>query len=177
VKFRELELRGAYVVEVEPVEDERGFFGRSWCEKEALDIGLESRIVQCSISFNKTMGTLRGMHFQARPHEEVKIVRCTRGAIYDVLLDLRKGSPTHGRWTAIELTESNRHGVYVPRGFAHGFQTLEHNTEVYYMMSEFYYRELAGGVRWDDPAFGITWPIKSSIISSRDANFPDYRQS
>jgi dTDP-4-dehydrorhamnose 3,5-epimerase len=174
VKFTESPLSGAYVVETEPVGDTRGFFARVWCADEFRAFGLNTVIEQSSISFNRKTGTLRGMHYQAAPKEEVKLVRCTRGAIYDVILDLRAGSPTFGRWFAVELTADNGKTVYVPTGFAHGFQTLVDQSEVFYQISEKYRPEMARGVRWNDPAFQIEWPVRDPILSVRDRDFPDF---
>jgi dTDP-4-dehydrorhamnose 3,5-epimerase len=173
--FTETELRGAFIIDVERVEDERGFFARSWCQREFEAYGLYTQWVQCNVSFNKQKGTLRGMHYQAAPYAEVKLVRCTMGAIYDVIIDLRPDSPTFKRWLAAELTMHNRRMLYIPEGFGHGFQTLEGNTEVFYQMSQFYAPEYARGVRWDDPAFKITWPAEKRIISERDRGLPDFR--
>lgn len=174
MRFEKTSLKDAFVIESEPIEDERGFFARTWCWNEAVGHGLNPRVVQCSISFNRHRGTLRGMHYQIAPHAEAKLVRCTRGTIYDVILDLRPDSPTYKRWAAFELTDRNRKMLYVPEGFAHGFQTLEGNTEVFYQISEFYAPELARGVRWNDPAFGIQWPCANPIISLQDRQYPDY---
>ncbi len=171
--FTETKLQGAFIIEPEPIEDERGFFARCWCKKEFEEHDLNPHLVQCNISFNKKKGTLRGMHYQVAPHEEAKLVRCTMGAIYDVIIDLRPESPTFKQWVAVELTALNRRMLYVPEGFAHGFQTLEDNTEVLYQMSEFYHSECARGVRWDDPAFGIKWPDGNRIISVKDLQYPD----
>jgi dTDP-4-dehydrorhamnose 3,5-epimerase len=162
------------VVEIEPIADERGFFARTWCRDEFQALGLSIVVEQNSISFNRKKGTLRGMHYQASPNEEVKLVRCTRGAIYDVILDLRPDSCTFCRWFAVELTADNAKAVYVPAGFAHGFQTLCDQSEVSYQISATYRPEMARGVRWDDPAFQIDWPIPSPILSARDHSFPDY---
>ena len=170
--FKETKLRGAYVIEPELVEDERGFFGRMWSEEEFAARGLNPRIQQCNTSFNKQRGTLRGMHYQIPPHEEAKLVRCTVGAIYDVIVDLREDSPTRSKWIGVELSADNRLMVYVPEGFAHGFQTLEDDTEVFYQVSEYYHPESAHGVRWDDPAFSINWPLSISVISERDRSHP-----
>lgn len=173
--FTETELPGAYVIDLERIEDARGLFARAWCEREFAEYGLETRIAQCNVSYNKRKGTLRGMHFQRSPHEEVKLVRCTRGALYDVIVDLRPDSPGFRRWIGIELTQDNRRLVYVPRGFAHGFQTLADETEVFYMISQLYVPEAAGGVRWDDPAFGIEWPVgEPTEISEKDRSWPDF---
>jgi len=174
--FLETSLQGAFIIEPERKEDERGFFARVFCVEEFEAHGLDTRLVQCSISYNKQKGTLRGMHFQTFPHEEVRLVRCTTGAVYDVVLDLRSGSPTFKRWIAEVLTSENRRMMYVPRGFAHGFLTLENNCEVLYQMSESYHPEAAQGVRWDDPAFGIQWPIPLSIISDKDLNYQAFNR-
>ena len=172
--FTPTSLRDAYVIEMQPLEDERGFFGRSFCQREFEKHGLNPRVAQCNLSYNKKRGTLRGMHYQPKPYEEAKLVRCTCGAIYDVIIDLRPTSPTFMQWVAVELTASNRRMLYIPEGFAHGFQTLEDNTEVFYQMSEFYVPESARGVRWDDPAFSIQWPDTDQKISERDQNFADF---
>lgn len=176
MKFVETELRGAFIIEPERLEDERGFFARVFCEREFAANGLETRFVQCSVSFNRLKGTLRGLHYQAPPHEETKTVRCTSGAIYDVIVDLRRDSPTFRRWTVAEISASNHLMLYVPEGFAHGFQTLRDDTEVFYQMSEFYHPEHARGVRWNDPAFAIRWPLADPIVSQRDAGFPDFER-
>ncbi len=172
--FQETKLKGAYNIELDLIEDERGFFARSFCTKEFEEHGLNFHIVQCNISYNKKKGTLRGMHYQVAPHEEVKLVRCTRGAIYDVIIDIRQDSPSFKKWLSTELTERNRNMLYVPKGFAHGFQTLEDRTEVFYQMSELYHPECSKGVRWDDPAFGIKWPAGGRIISPRDQGYLDF---
>ena len=173
MKFTETKLKGAYVIEVEPIADERGFFARSWCQKEFAEHGLNPNLVQCNISFNLKKGTLRGMHYQAKPHEEVKLVRCTMGAVYDVIIDLRSESPTFKQWVGVELTADNRKMLYIPEGMAHGFQTLVDNTEVFYQMSEFYHSESATGLRWDDPEFKIEWLIKQDlVISEKDKFYP-----
>ncbi len=169
--FTETKLKGAFIIDIEPREDERGFFARSWCEDEFKQRRLNPRLVQCNISFNLKNGTLRGMHYQIAPFAEAKVVRCTMGAIYDVIIDLRHNSTTFNQWFAVELTAENHRAVYVPEDFAHGFQTLMDNTEVFYQMSEFYHPEYARGARWDDPAFGIMWPIFDAIISEKDSNF------
>jgi dTDP-4-dehydrorhamnose 3,5-epimerase len=165
-------LAGVCVVELERLEDERGFFARSFCQDEFEKAGLRTAITQCNVSWNRTRGTLRGLHFQAAPHEEAKLVRCTRGAVWDVVVDLHEGSATRWRWYAVELTADNRRAVYVPEGFAHGFQTLADDTEVLYQMSEFYHPSLARGVRWDDPRLGIRWPVPAPILSQRDRSYP-----
>lgn len=172
--FTETKLSGVFIITPEKLVDERGFFARTWCQREFERQGLNPRVAQCSVSFNRKRGTLRGMRYQAAPDEETKIVSCTRGAIYDVLIDLRTDSPTFTRWTAFELTSENRNMVYIPEGFAHGFQTLEDNSEVFYQISEFYLPEHACGVRWNDPAFSIRWPEAQRILSDRDKNYPDF---
>lgn len=172
--FKETELKGVFVIEPEIIEDERGFFACSWSPVEFEKHGLNRRLVQCNISFNKKRGTLRGMHFQAKPHQEAKLVRCTRGGIYDVAVDLRPESPTRYRWVAAELTADNYHMLYVPEGFAHGYQTLVDNTEIFYQMSEYYHPESARGLRWDDPRPGIEWPLPLSVISERDRSYADF---
>jgi dTDP-4-dehydrorhamnose 3,5-epimerase len=174
VKFIPIPLPGAYIVEIEPIADERGFFARSWCRDEFRAAGLNSNVEQNSISFNRKRGTLRGVHYQAAPHEEVKLVRCTRGAIWDVVLDLRADSCTFRRWFAVELTADNGRMVYVPAGFAHGFQTLADEAEVFYQISEAYHPKLTRGVRWNDPAFQIEWPLPNPILSARDRDFLDF---
>ncbi len=170
--FREEKLRGAYIIEPELIEDERGFFARTWSQEEFAARGLNPKVVQCNSSFNRQRGTLRGMHYQIPPHSEVKLVRCTAGAIYDVIIDLREDSPTRSQWIGVELSARNRLMAYVPEGFAHGFQTLEDETEVFYQVSAYYHQESARGVRWDDPAFGIDWPLEISVISERDRSHP-----
>ena len=172
--FTKIELEGAFLIDPEQIQDERGFFARTWCWKEVVDRGLSPQVVQCSISFNLRKGTLRGMHYQVAPHAETKVVRCTMGAIYDVIIDLRPDSPTFKRWAAFELTARNHRMAYISEGFAHGFQTLEDNTEVFYQMSGFYAPESARGVRWNDPVFGIQWPLGDQILSPQDQQYPDY---
>ena len=169
------DIPGAYLVELQPRQDERGFFARSWCAREFSERGLEERLAQCNISFNDRRGTLRGMHYQADPFPEAKLVRCTHGSIFDVVLDLRPGSPTYLAWRGFELTRTNRRALYVPAGCAHGFQSLEDETEVLYNMSEFFHPEQARGVRWNDPAFRIRWPLPQPILSARDAGYPDFQ--
>ena len=174
MKFSPTVLAGAYVIDIEPVPDERGFFARSWCHEEFSRHGLNPDLAQCSISFNKKRGTLRGMHYQAKPHEETKVVRCTRGAIYDVILDLRPESSTFRKWIAVELSADNRRMLYIPAGLAHGFQSLTDDTEVFYQISTPYHPESARGVRWNDPAFGIEWPVMERVISDKDRQYPDF---
>ena len=158
----------------ERLSDDRGFFARTWCKEEFARQGLNAKLAQCSISFNTRKGTLRGMHYQVAPFAEAKLVRCTAGAIYDVVLDLRPDSETFREWTSVELTAENRCGLYIPENCAHGFQTLENDTEVFYQISEFYEPKCARGVRWNDPAFNIQWPAESRVISERDRTYPDY---
>jgi dTDP-4-dehydrorhamnose 3,5-epimerase len=173
--FKETKLQGAFIIEVQRLEDDRGFFGRSFCRREFSERRLNPEVVQCNISFNRDTGTLRGMHYQAAPHAEDKVIRCTRGCLYDVIVDLRRESPTFKQWIAVELSEDNRQMLYVPKGFAHGFQTLTDNTEIFYLMSEFYHPESSRGARWNDPAFGIQWPEgERAILSERDRNWTDY---
>ncbi len=170
--FTETILNGSYLIDMEPVEDERGFFSRSFCRKEFSSHGLKTNIAQCNVSFNKKKSTLRGMHFQIPPKAEAKLVRCTRGAIYDVIIDLRPQSVTYCKWAAFDLTAQNCKALYIPEGFAHGFQTAEDNSEVFYQMFETYAPDYAAGVRWDDPAFGITWPLNNPIMSEKDLRYP-----
>jgi dTDP-4-dehydrorhamnose 3,5-epimerase len=174
MKFIETELKGAFIVELEILEDERGFFARTWCRREFEQHGLNPDFVQCNISFNRNKGTLRGMHYQAPPFEEAKLVRCTMGVVYDVIIDLRPNSKTFMQWIDVELSAENRRMIYIPEGVAHGFQTLENDTEVFYQMSEFYAPEYARGVRWNDPKFNIQWPDDVRIISEKDKNFKDF---
>jgi dTDP-4-dehydrorhamnose 3,5-epimerase len=176
VIFRGTRFAGTFVIEPERLEDERGFFARTWCQREFETHRLNPRLVQCSISSNKRRGTLRGMHYQIAPHAEAKLVRCTSGAIYDVIVDLRPESATFAQWLGFDLTADNRRMLYIPEGFAHGFQTLEDNTEVFYQMSEFYEPESARGVRWNDPTFNIEWPLLNPIISDKDKTYQDFRR-
>jgi len=170
--FIETALKGAFIIEPELIHDQRGFFASIWSQKEFANHGLGAPVVQANLSLNKQRGTLRGMHFQIRPHQEAKLVRCTAGSIYDVIIDLREDSPSLHRWVGVELSKCNHLLLYVPEGFAHGFQTLEDNTEVAYQISEYYHPESARGVRWDDPTFGISWPLPVTVISERDRNHP-----
>lgn len=173
--FTETELKGAFIIEPEKKEDERGFFARTWDHREFEARGLDPQLAQCSVSYNRRKGTLRGMHYQAAPHEEAKLVRCVRGAIYDAIIDLRPDSSTFKRWMAVELTTHNMRTLYVPKGFAHGFQSLQDDTEVFYQISEFYAPESSRGVRWNDPTFGIEWPsVEKRVISVRDRHLPDF---
>jgi dTDP-4-dehydrorhamnose 3,5-epimerase len=172
--FHKTKISGAFEIHLEPKRDERGFFARTWCQKEFESNGLNPRLVQCSVSFNARKGTLRGMHFQAVPCAEAKLVRCTKGSIYDVVLDLRVQSPTFKQWIGVILTAQNRKMLYVPEGCAHGFLTLEDESEVFYQISEFYNAESARGVRWNDPAFQIAWPEQVEVISDRDRMYGDF---
>ena len=186
--FIETKLKGAFMIIPEFLEDERGFFARTYCYREFEKRGLDPNLVQCNISYNKKKGTLRGMHYQAAPHEEAKLVRCIRGSMFDAVIDLRPNSTTYCQWLGIELKASTsqitaqhlQHTdhykmLYIPKGFAHGFQTLEDDTEVFYQMSEFYHAEYVRGIRWDDPGFGILWPYYNPIVSTRDQRFPEFK--
>jgi dTDP-4-dehydrorhamnose 3,5-epimerase len=175
MRFTETPLAGAYVIEPEPVRDDRGFFCRTHCRREFLARGLAPEFVQTSLSFNAKRGTLRGMHYQAEPHEEAKLVRVVRGAAYDVAVDLRAGSPTRCRWYGLELNDADRRALYLPAGFAHGFLTLTDETEVLYQISSYHAPAAARGVRWDDPAFKIEWPAAPEVISEQDRGYPDFR--
>ena len=170
--FQETKLSGVFEIRLEPVRDSRGFFARSWCQKEFENRGLDPKVVQCNVSFNKKKGTLRGMHYQAAPNAEAKLVRCSSGSVYDVVIDLRPQSPTFKQWIPVVLRSSDRNMIYVPKGCAHGFLTLEDDTEIFYQMSEFYSAESSRGVRWNDPAFAIKWPLPPAVISERDAGYP-----
>lgn len=173
--FTETELKGAYIIELEARADERGFFARAWCQKEFTQHGLNPNLVQSNISFNYKKGTLRGMHYQVKPDEEAKLVRCTRGSIYDVIIDLRPSSPSFKQWIAVELTSENRKMLYLPEGMAHGFQTLVDNTEVFYQVTQFYSPKSERGVRWNDPVFNIDWPAEDRrVISEKDRNWSDF---
>jgi dTDP-4-dehydrorhamnose 3,5-epimerase len=174
MNFTETKLRGAYVVELERKSDNRGFFARAWCKKEFQAQNLTSEFVQCNVSWNESQGTLRGMHRQVAPYEECKLIRCTQGAIYDVILDLRRDSETFGKWLGFELTARNHRSLFVPGGFAVGYQTLEDNSELTYLVSQFYAPGFEEGVRYNDPAFGIEWPRAVSAISEKDKSWTDY---
>jgi len=173
VRFVPTSLAGAYLIEPERRADERGFFARTWSASEFAERGLESGLAQCSVSYNRVRGTLRGLHYQAPPFAEAKLVRCTRGALFDVAVDLRPDSPSFKQWVGHELTEDNRRALYVPRGFAHGFLTLADATEVEYQISTPYVPDAARGVRWDDPFLGIDWPAPVEVISARDRDYAD----
>ena len=169
--FKETIISGVYIIELEKKYDERGFFARTWCKNEFKEQGLESELAQCNLSYNKKCGTLRGMHYQITPYGETKLVSCISGAIYDVIIDLRKDSPTYEKWYSVELTAENGLMLYIPKGIAHGFQTLKDKTSVFYQMSEFYHPESARGIRWDDVKFNIKWPIAEKIISEKDQSY------
>jgi dTDP-4-dehydrorhamnose 3,5-epimerase len=174
VIFTPTELDGAFVIDLEPKADERGLFARAWCEEELGRQGLDTRVAQCNLSCNHRRGTLRGLHYQAPPHAEVKLVRCTRGAVYDVIADLRPESRTYLRWIGVELSADNRTAIYVPEGFAHGYQTLTDDAETYYQVSVPYAPSAERGVRWDDPALAIDWPLPDPILSEKDSAWPDF---
>jgi dTDP-4-dehydrorhamnose 3,5-epimerase len=174
--FTETKLKGAFIIDVKRLEDERGFFGRSYCEREFEEYGLNTNVVQANVSHNKKKGTLRGMHMQISPYEETKLVRCTRGAIYDVIIDMREDSETYKQWIGVELTADNFRMLYVPEGFAHGFITLEDNTDVTYQVTQFYTPGSEKGIRWNDPAFNIEWPIEPVVISEKDQAHPDFER-
>ncbi len=176
MRFWETELRGAYVIELEKREDERGFFARTFCVSEFDEHDLNTVVVQCNLSHNARRGTIRGMHYQAEPFAEAKLVQCVRGLLYDVIIDLRRDSETYCKWVGVELSTAKGRMLYVPEGFAHGFQTLEDDTAVYYQMFQYFAPQSARGVRWDDPAFGIKWPLKNPIISDKDRQLPDYER-
>ena len=174
MKFSQTKLKGAYFIEIEKLTDDRGFFARSWCQKEFEDHGLDYGFVQANVSYNHKKGTIRGMHYQIAPYQECKLIRCTRGAIYDVIIDLRQDSPTYKQWTGVELTAGNYTMFFVPQDFAHGFQTLTDETEITYQVSQFYTPGSEKGIRFDDPAFSIQWPQDVSVISDKDASWPDF---
>lgn len=174
--FTETKLKGAYIIEIEKLKDDRGFFARSWCQEEFEGQGLTSSVVQANVSFNNLKGTLRGMHYQISPYEETKLVRCTRGAIYDVIIDLRSDSSTYKKWFGLELSADNYKMLFVPEKFGHGFQALADNTEVSYQVSQFYTPGAEKGIRWDDPAFGIEWPFPVTVISQKDRNWPSFNE-
>jgi len=169
--FTETKLKGAFIIELEKLEDERGFFARSYDNEVFEKAGLELETVQCNVSFNKNKGTIHGLHYQAYPYQETKLVRCTKGKIFDVIIDLKPDSENFRKWESVELNENSYRAVYIPKGFAHGFQTLEDNTEVFYQMSEYYRQDYARGLRWDEPIFSIPWPIKNPIVSKKDLSY------
>jgi len=172
--FSKTKFDGVFVIELERLKDERGFFARSFDAKKFEDLGLSPKIVQCNISFNEKRGTIRGMHYQAKPFEEDKTIRCTKGSIFDVVIDLREQSKTFKKWLGINLSAAEQKMIYIPKGFAHGFQTLEDNTEVFYQMSEFFTPECSRGIRWDDATFQIKWPLKSTMISEKDRAYKSF---
>ncbi len=171
--FTETALKGAFVIDIDRRSDDRGYFARVWCAREFEEHGLEPRLVQCNVAYNHKKGILRGMHYQNAPYAEVKLVRCTRGAVYDVIVDLRADSATYLNWTGVELTGDNHRMLYVPEGFAHGYVTLADDSELFYQVSQFYTPAAEGGVRWDDPAVGIEWPeVGELLISEKDRAWP-----
>ena len=175
MRFTETSLPGAFEVDLDRLEDERGFFARSFCVREFEEHGLDPYVAQCNVSHNTRKGTLRGMHYQVAPAAETKLVRCTRGAIYDVIIDLRPDSQTYCRWQSFELSAANARALYIPEGFAHGFQTLQDDSDVLYQMSEYYAPGCARGVRWDDPVFNIKWPVDRPVMSEKDRSYGDFR--
>ena len=176
MKFSETIIKGAFLVDIERREDERGFFARVWCAEELAAAGIDPSVAQVNMSFNGKTGTLRGLHFQHGEHAEGKFIRCIRGSLYDVIVDIREESPTYGKWFGVELNSSNKMALYAPPGCAHGFQTLEDGTEILYMSSSPYHGAAEGGIRWDDPAFGIKWPAaEARIISAKDLEWPDFQ--
>lgn len=174
MNFEETALKGAFIIEIKKLEDERGFFGRTFCQHEFKEHGLETKISQANMSLSKIKGTFRGMHYQISPYQETKLIRCTQGAIYDVIIDLRENSPTLGKWIGVELTSENNRMLFVPRDFAHGFITLENDTAVHYLVSEFYTPNSERGIKWDDPRFGIKLPIPITVISEKDNSHPQF---
>lgn len=176
MKIVEVDVAGVYLMDLEPIVDQRGFFARSWCRDDFLAAGIDFSVLQTNISFNRQAGTIRGMHFQTEPSPEAKVVRCPRGGIFDVVVDLRPASDTYCRWFGVELNEENKKAIYIPPECAHGLQTLADDTEVHYLMSERYDPDAASGVRFDDSAFGIDWPLPVSSISERDRSWPDFRK-
>lgn len=175
--FTKTNLQCAYVIDIEKKEDDRGFFARTFCANEFADNNLESKFVQANTSFNYKKGTLRGMHYQKSPYEEDKLVRCTKGSIFDVIIDLRKDSPTYKKWFGIELSAENRKSLFVPKGFAHGYMTLEDNSEVTYLVTQFYTPDADSGIKFNDPAFSIEWPITPVLVSERDLNHPEFKEN
>ena len=172
MKITETKLKGSFIIEPEKLIDERGFFARTWDKKIFEELGLNPKIIQCNVSFNKVKGTIRGMHYQADPYEEVKLVRCTKGKAFEVMVDLRSHSSTYKQWLGVELSDENYKMIYVPEGFALGFQVLEDNTELFYQMSQSYMLEYSRGIRWDDPTIKISWPLKPTVISKKDSSLP-----
>ena len=174
MKFHPTSLPGLWLIDLERREDERGFLARSFCEHEFAALGLNTRWPQCNLTLTKLRGAIRGMHFQAAPKPEIKLIRCAAGKIFDVVLDVRRDSPTFGKWEGFELSAQNHRQLYVPSGFAHGFQCLDDNSEVFYQMSEFFAPDLARGIRWDDPFFHVRWPQPPTLLSLKDRQFPDF---
>jgi len=174
--FNKTDFKGVFIIEIEKQTDERGFFARTWDKKKFEEHGLNSKLVQCNVSFNKEKGILRGMHYQIAPYEEAKLIRCTRGKIFDVIIDLRPESNTFKQWFGVEISDENYKMLYVPEGFAHGFQTLEDNTEVFYQMSETFMPDYARGIRYNDSIFDIKWPITPPIISEKDRIYPSFKE-
>ena len=172
--FNRTTIEGVVLIELEEIEDSRGFFARAWCREEFAENGLSSTLEQCNFAFNRKKGTLRGMHYQTKPFEEAKLIRCIKGSIYDVVVDIRPHSSTYKAYKAFHLTETNRNALYIPEGCAHGYQTLENNTEVFYQMSRSHAPKHARGFRWNDPAFNIDWPDKTPILLKRDREYPDF---
>jgi len=172
--FTETKLKGAFIIEIKKLEDERGFFGRAWCQKEFEEHGLNGNICQINTSYTKNKGTIRGLHYQVNPYQETKFLRCTRGRIFDIIIDLRPDSPTFMQWIGNELSSDNYKMVYVPENFAHGILTLEDNSEVYYPVTQFYTQGAERGIRWNDPAFNIKWPVEVEIVSEKDNSHPDF---
>jgi dTDP-4-dehydrorhamnose 3,5-epimerase len=172
--FKDTPLKDACIIELEKLRDERGFFARYYCQNEFREHGIKFDIVQSNISYNKLKGTLRGLHYQAKPYEEAKLVRCTKGAVYDAIIDIRPDSESYKKWIGEELNEQNHRMLYIPKGFAHGFITLEDKTEVTYQMSEFYTPGVGKGIRWNDPALAIDWPVDVKVISPKDKNWPEF---
>ena len=176
MKFTETKLKGAFIIDIQPFEDERGMFTRVYCQREFEEHGLNPNVVNTNVSRSTFKGTLRGMHFQRHPDAECKLVRCTRGSLLDVIVDIRPDSPTYKEWIAVELTATNYRMLFVPEGFAHGFMTLEDNTEATYQVSQFYSPKSEGGLRWNDPAIGIEWPMEPTVQSDKDQNWPDFAE-
>ncbi len=172
--FTETKLKGAFVIQVNQIKDDRGFFGRSWCKREMEEHGLNGNVVQANTSFSKAKGTIRGLHYQKHPYEETKLMRCTKGAIFDVIIDLRKDSPTFLQWLGVELTETNYKMLYVPENFAHGFVTLSDNAEVTYLVTQFYTPGAEAGIRFDDPLFNIEWPVPVEVVTEKDKSHPNF---
>lgn len=175
MKFFKTSLNDAFRIKLEKFEDERGFFTRVWDSEKFIEMGLDEKILHCNISFTVKKGSIRGLHYQLEPYSETKLIRCTRGKIFDVIIDLRKNSSSYLKWISIELDSSNYEMLYVPKGFAHGFQTLEENTEVYYQNSQVHMPKYESGIRWDDPLFNIKWPLKPTLISKKDQSWEEYQ--